>query len=387
MKQFFKNAATIASLLFVFEFVACEQAALNGPASFDAGLSAAKGVPAKPGITAPPTRWAVFNPLPFGGTPVDMVRGLASDGAFLVAAGSDGTNALATRFDTVSGAWTRPDVLPGFTVNPGAAHYLYKYFLVTGGTTSSYGAYSPNGDIGTWTQTGLIGFGTKAGVYGYEEELYVVAGQNGQAAYSYNPGVDFITIPNTYTGWVGSGNPYYINTGAYGDGVYVFGGASGRIAYTNTILSGGQPVTWSTALPVAPDPWPFGLGDFVNVIVYGGVETFVAVGNNAANNGGIIAYSTNGGQNWENVDLSLLNIGTNAGIYALTFGDGYFVAVDNEGNSAWSIDGINWNNGGNSNTYFNTSPRVNAAVFYEAVSGFVVGGTNNSGVQVIVSNP
>jgi hypothetical protein len=372
MKKFLKSTALIAALALVF--AACEQAAIGSAG--EAPLGAAASLNAVKGIKAPPSTWQQFAPLPFSDVPaVDMVRALTTNGSFLVAAGSDGTDPYATRYDTISGAWTKSVVLPGFTVNPGAAHFLNGYFLVTGATTSSYGAYSTDGL--TWKQTGYIGFGTKAGVYGYGEELYVVAGQNGQAAYAYDPSVPFITIPQTYTGWTGTGPTAYINAGAYGDGVYVFGGGSGRIAWTDTIL---DPVVGIAKWVQVSSP--FGSDEFVNAIAYGGNKTFVAVGNNASNNGGIIAYSTNGGQTWAPVTTTV--IGANAGIYAVTFGDGYFVAADNDGNFAYSTDGMAWTEIPGS--VFTHPSRINATVFYDAVNAFLVAGQDANGVQVAESD-
>ncbi|MDR2343491.1 MAG: hypothetical protein LBD86_03040 [Spirochaetaceae bacterium] len=370
MKKFLKSAALIA----VLAFVACEQAELGPAGEFLPGIANLNTVK---GITAPPTTWTQFTPLPFpssSGVTVDMVRGLATDGTFLVATGSDGTYPYATRYDTVSGVWTTPFIIPGFTVNPGAAHFLNAYFLITGGTTSSYGAYSKDGL--SWAQTGLIGFGTKAGVYGPAEQLYVVAGQNGQAAYTYDPGQPFTTIPQIYTGWSGTGSTAYINAGAYGNGVYVFGGGSGRLAWTATILSGGQPVSWTTA-----STNPLGSTDFVNAIAYGN-ETFVAAGN-TANDTGIIVYSPDNGVTWNTANIRSLAIGQNAGIFALTFGNGYFVASDNDDNFAYSNDGATWT--GITSTVFKNPSRINVAVCYDAVNAFLVAGQDASGLQAAIS--
>jgi hypothetical protein len=384
MKKLLKSAAVVVALAFVF--AACDQVAIGsaGDVPFDiAQLSAAKGVPVTPAVAVTPDQWQAFSPLPFANVKVDMVRGLATDGTFLVAAGSDGTYALATRYDTISGAWTIPVTLPGFTVNPGAAHFLNRYFLITGGTsnpTSLLAAYSEDGL--KWDQTGYIGFGTKAGVYGYEEELYVVAGQNGQAAFAYDPGLPFITIPQTYTNWSGTGNTAYINAGAYGDGVYVFGGGSGRIAWTETILDpNGGIVEWTQ---VTGANNPFASTDFVNAIAYGN-EIFVAVGNVANNDEGVIAYSTNSGQSWTKVTITT-SLGANSGIYALAFGNGYFVASDNEGNFAYSTDGATWTDVTPAPPVFSPTSRVNATVYYDAANAFVVAGQDYNGVQVAISN-
>jgi hypothetical protein len=200
------------------------------------------------------------------------------------------------------------------------------------------GAFSSAGTA--WTQTGTIGFGTKASVFA--SGLYVVAGQNGQGAFSGALTSAFTTITQTETGWTGTGPTAYINAGAYGQGsssgtsLFVFGGGSGRLAYTPTITSGGAVTRWATA-----STNPFGLSEFINAIVFGN-GTFVAVG--GPNSGqGRIAYSTNG-INWTNVTNP--PIGQNSPIFGLAYGSyggtNYFVAGDDAGYSAYSTNGVNW---------------------------------------------
>jgi hypothetical protein len=393
MKKFF----VVAALFTAFVFTACDQAvqSADDPADDPFGnsiaLSTTKTVA---GVTAPPTLWNGFTPLPFTNNPgITSVSNIATDGTYLVATGFIGEPnnvPYASRYDLLNNVWSSPANLSTFfTVKPGAVHYLNGTFLVTGGTTSTYGAYSQNGS--NWIQTSSIGFGTKAGVYGPAEQIYVVAGQNGQAAYTSNLTSAFVTVPQTVTGWSGTGGTAYINAGAYGNGTYVFGGGSGRIAYTNTIRGKTPTNPWSTAQPATGKTFPFGLGDFVDAIAYGGNKTFVAVGDSSPSPGvtvGIIAVSTNGGLNWDLANtLNAPNIGSSAGIFALTYGDGYFVAMDNNGYSAQSNNGVNWTDITTNNAFVPAdNPRVNTVVFYDAANKFFAAGDDNGNVQIGASD-
>ncbi|MDR1256374.1 MAG: hypothetical protein LBJ86_01345 [Spirochaetaceae bacterium] len=392
MKKFVKSVAVIAALTFVF--AACEQTAIGSAGDFPLGAASLNAVK---GVSVPPSVWKPLSPslLPFPNSGVNMVRGLASDGRYMVAVGTiPNGNSYATRYDYTNTSWSTPVPLPDIPsgVNVGAVHYLNGYYLATGGSTSQRGDYSS--DLGaSWAMTGGIGFGTKAGVYGEDEELYVVAGQNGQAAYTGNLGNNFNVIGPAITGWTtGTGSDLYINAGAYGtngegDGRYVFGGGSGRIAWTESILSGGQPVTWTTATATTGN-WPFGPGDFVNVIAYGN-GVFVAVGNIAANTQGIVAYSSDG-EHWTGVTLSTLPplFGRTSGIYALAFGNGYFAAADNDGNFVYSANGSTWTAA--SGVVFGNNSRVNAITYLSGDEGeldhFFVGGGDSGGVQAGDSN-
>jgi hypothetical protein len=356
-------------------FAACQQATLD-PAG---GGSFALNTAVK-GVTLEPNTWDDFGSLPFAGIAnVPSVSGLASGGTYLVAAGFDGTNALASRFDTLSDEWTKPVLLNdyGLTIKPGAAHSLNCYYLITGASTSTTGVYSSDGD--TWATTGDIGFGTKAAVYGYAQQLYVVAGQFGQAAYatSLDPAevATFTQISPSITGWTtGTGPALYINAGAYGAGNYVFGGGSGRIAYTSTISA---TTPWATATV------PFTEDDFINSIAYGGKDTFVAGGNLDAG-GGILVYSIDGGVTWDDATVATPLI-LRANIYAVTYGDGYFVAVNDAGFIAYSEDGINWLDATLASPFTNPNARVDAVVFYAATNTFIAGGGDSSGERVIES--
>jgi hypothetical protein len=374
MKNFsFYKKVGYAVILAAFVFAGCEQAALDTLSGEAIALNAAKAVSK---VTVPPTTWGDFSPLPFTGiSNIRSVSGLGTDGTQLVAATYDGTTAYVSRYNTVSGRWSNPQSLApyGLTINPGAVHFIGRYFMVTGGSSTINGVYSPDGV--KWSQTGNIGFGSKAGIYGPAEEIYVVAGQNGQAAYSADPGFDFTVIPQTVTGWSGTGGNAYINAGAYGAGRYVFGGGSGRIAYTDSILKSSDDNPWSTASTPT-----LASNDFINVIAYGGNNTFVAAGNTNAN-AGILLYSINGGVDWDPIS-GLQVLATT--IYALAYGDGYFVAVNNNGDVAYSQDGYTWV--GATTTITTPISRVNAAVFYDATNTFFAAGGDASSLRIIESN-
>jgi hypothetical protein len=242
-------------------------------------------------------------------------------------------------------------------------------FLVTAGNSVTAGAFSGNGT--SWSATGNIGFGTKASAYGPEANgnanVYVVAGQAGQGAFTTNLANSFTTIPQTVTGWPGTSSAAFINAGAYGQGstgrsVFVFGGGSGRIAYTYTISATTQ---WQQATQTA-----FTTSDFINVIAFGN-GTFVAVGGPGTQ--GKAAYSTNG-TTWTTTQPQNFPLGNGVDVYALAFGDGYFVAGDNGGYIAYS------SNGGQSWTLANQQPVLRGpvnAITYDTASGrfIAVGGT------------
>jgi hypothetical protein len=368
MKKFF----VVAALLAAFVFASCEQSVLTGA---DPSANAASALRIAP-QALPPTTWSPFHTLPFGGA-APAVRGLATDGSYLVAIGNTG-NASASRYDTVSDAWTPAATLTGLSAgNPGLAHYLFDSFLVTvANGASSTGSYSTDHGL-TWTATGPIGFGTKAAVYGPRELFYVVAGQNGEAAFTDDLSRAFNRITVATTRWpASSGNAAYINAAAYGDGTYVFGGGSGYIAYTPTILDPrGVLVPWQQAkVPVSNL-------DFINAMAYGGDPAFVAVGNYASG-AGFILYSTDDGRTWDFADTSHApNIGS-VTIYTVTYGNGYFVAVNNAGNAAYSVDGQTWTDSVTSSV-FGAGSLVNQTVYYKATNTYIAGGGDTPNGLVI----
>jgi hypothetical protein len=370
-----KIQSLFAVLLAVVVFAACSQAIQPaGDTDVNAALALRVGFP--------PDTWSAFTPLPFSGSYADQVNALATDSTYLLAVGFDGEGgeAFAHRYSPSTG-WTYLTNLTtaGFIGKPSSAHYLNGAFLVTAGR-GNIAAYSVNRGV-TWSSIS-VGFGTKTGLFGSSEGLYIVAGQEGQAAYTRNLASGFTTIPNSYTGWVGAGPDYFINTGDYGDGNYVFGGGKGRIAWTGSILdSRGNINDWNTAT-VPTGTGTFGTDGFVNVIVYGG-GTFVAVGNDAVGTG-VVMYSTNGGHNWTAAKIGPSSL-TTAPVYALAYGNGCFTAVNDDGNAAYSYDGNAWITSTPS-PVFGTDPYVNYAAYYPTTNTFFVGGDNNAGMMLAESD-
>ena len=369
MRKFLIIAAVAAALV----FSACEQQTVSSATDPDVSRAVS-------GVTQP-TAWVPFSPLPFTSIPNIMsVATLTTDGVNMVAAGYDRPNSLPYVSFYIGTApqpsWTTPVTVPSsFSVNPGTAHYLNGNYLVTGGSTSTTGIYSYNGT--RWSKTGYIGFGTKAGIYTNEAEgLYDVAGQDGKAAYARSLDSAFTTIPQTVTGWSGTGPTAYINAGAYTNGVYVCCGGSGRIAYTTSITS---TTSWPT-----PTTTPFTNTAFINFIAYG-AGTFVAVGNDASNQG-FIAYSTNSGATWAFADTTYAPDITNATIYALAYGGTtrkYFAAINDDGDAAYSDDGITWTAATDS-AFTTASTVVNVAV-YASGDTFYAAGENAGTVQIGVT--
>jgi hypothetical protein len=337
-----KSLKTLAALTVIaLAFGGCEQPADGDSAAGLNSLYGDYGFSFILGVEVPGT-WTRSNDPPFMYTDegtLSTINGVAGTNGTLVAvAGTTGEAYAATSTDGGATWTTDPDSLPGLGRAPSVVHYLNGFYLATPGNNGITGAYSADGV--NWDKTGDIGFGCKTGVYGTKENFYVVAGQHGQAAYTDSLVADFNYIPQTTTGWVGSGSAYYINAGAYGattpypTGVFVFGGGSGRLVYTETIL---DPVTedlndWE---PAVSDP--FGDSEFINVIAYGN-GIFVAVGGKDGG-AGRAAYSTNGVDWYEAANFPL---GNTASVYALAYGDGYFVAGDDDGYIAYSNDGDIW---------------------------------------------
>jgi hypothetical protein len=325
-------------------FIACSQVMSGDPgADFGPGAAIRKAGGQQVGQ---PSKWTLIPSPPFDGMAgVTTINGVASDGTDFVAVAGDGSSGYSA---TASGnnitSWTKATSLPAnFTRNPSVVNFVGASYLVTAGNTLTNGAFSTNGG-GSWTQTGTIGFGTKASIFA--SGLYVVAGQNGQGAFSGALTTSFTTIPLVDTGWPASSGPdAYINTGAYGLGstgtepLFVFGGGSNYIAYTPTIATGSAITPWTEA-----NTNPFDQGEFINVIVFGN-GTFVAVG--GPDSGlGRAAYSTDGIDWTQSTNFTLG--GTDAAVYALAYGayDGtnYFVAGDDLGRIAYSTDGTSWSN-------------------------------------------
>jgi hypothetical protein len=317
-----------------------------------------------------PSRWTISSGAPFANTSISTINGVASNGSTVVAVGGTAANAYVATSTDGGITWTnQTTALPALTRNPSVINYLNGNYLVNAGNRVTAGAYSSDATPGSWSATGNIGFGTKGSTYGIDtnnDVRYVVSGQNGEAAFTTDLSTAFTMIPQTVTGWSGTGNTAYINTAAYAKigttPTFVFGGGSGRIAYTDTISSSAG---WGTAST------PFATDEFVNVIVYGN-GIFVAVGGPDAAPGihGKAAYSTDG-ITW--TPSTRFPIGDEVAVYALAFGNGYFVAGDDAGYIAYSRDGITW---GGVQVFTGGDP-INALTYDSASDQFIaVGGAS-----------
>jgi len=345
---------------------ACNNALNTDLVTAESGRDIASG---KSGGVGTINSWTQIGTLPSFGSSVTTLEGIASNGNsdFVIIAGYNATSpAVGAAYTAYSynsgGTWSGPTTLSGFPRSPSAISYLAGInYLVTAANQYSLGAYSSNGT--SWLQTQNIGFGTKAQVYGEDaigKSWYLVGGQLGQAAYAAGLGTAFTTISSTYTTFSGSSSAAYINAAAYGSDnsggvpatsnpVFVFGGGSGRIAWTNSIvnISTGVPYTWNASNSQSI----FTSTGFVNVIVCGldedGLDVFVAAGQDGSTPpNGKIAYSTDGGLTWTASSISGTGLGSGVGIYALAAGEvngvTYFVAGDDAGYIAYSTDGKNW---------------------------------------------
>jgi predicted small secreted protein len=340
-----KVMGVLAAMALVF--AACNQVTGGGG---EDGLTGARKIGQGVGQ---PTVWATvpLTDLPFMNIPgvtIGTINGVTSDGLgnTVAVAGTSSAAYAATSSNGGANWTTQATALPALPRNPSAVNYIGNQYLVTAGNTATAGAFSPIGTSG-WSSTGLIGFGTKGSVYA--QNLYVVSGQAGQGAYSSSLSSAFTTITPTYTQWPAtSGPPAYINAAAFGEGtegdMFVFGGGSGYIAYTPTIVSGGTISTWQPAT-ITP---ALQATDFINVIVYGD-GIFVGVGGpNAAPGTHAIAVWSTDGIDWTQASLPT-RFGDGVEAYALAYGpwggdsNNYFVAGDDNGNTVYSTNGMTWN--------------------------------------------
>ena len=155
----------------------------------------------------------------------------------------------------------------------------------------------------------------------YGGGMFVAGGQNDRMAYS-TDGANWTRVISTF-------DAADIRGIAYGDGMFVAVGYTGRIAYST------DGINWTRATET-----PIGENQFYG-IAYGG-GTFVAVGEN-----GSVSYSTNG-TNWTRVPdpqnplFTDSIFDTNIRGVAYGYGDGIVIAVGDEGKWASSTDGITW---------------------------------------------
>jgi hypothetical protein len=298
--------------------------------------------------------WAAVEDSPFG---YCYSRAVAYGGGRFVAGSDEG--AMAYSDDganwtgvTYSAAWDYTDTSRGDTytntAHISAIAYGNNRFVAVGG----YGkiAYSTDNGI-TWTAAADSPFpATYAnGDWALPYAIYAIAygggkwvagGLEGKMAYSADNGATWTAVTDSAFG------ESDINAIAYGNKRFVAGGVEGKMAYSD------DGINWTAVADST-----FGSDDFlppdINAIAYGN-NRWVAVGEFGA-----MAYSDDGATwtavadsaIWEyeytgsfSMDLSgntnMLMIGAN--ILAIAYGNKRFVAVAEEGKTAYSDDGVTW---------------------------------------------
>jgi hypothetical protein len=278
----------------------------------------------------PPTGWTAIDP-GFTGLANDSINSVAyKEGVGFIAGG--GVNhadpVISTSANGVTGWTTRTLNAPPFDSYVGKIVSLNGALLITRGSGVKVGLYSMDGQ--TWAVT-TIGLGTKGFAYG--NGVYVVGGQHGQAARSADISSWTVLPKETTTFDNGDQNRLYINAAAYGNGIFVMGGGRGHTAWSTD----GQ--TWAGArgndsesevIFDGPsgfiDDMTFGAGKFVAL---GGMDGYDAKA----------AWSSDG-VHWTQSGDPHLKAGSGSPV--LTYGGGYFLAADSNGNASYSTDGISW---------------------------------------------
>jgi hypothetical protein len=209
--------------------------------------------------------------------------------------------------------------------------------LMTRGSGVHVGLVSDNNGA-TWTERG-IGLGTKGHTYSVDKgdkKFYLVSGQHGQAAWS-DDGMETWTVltKETTTFDNGSASQLYINAAAYGNGRFVLGGGRGHTA----VSTDGKTWTGAKGNDASDSEAIFdGPSGFIDTMLFANGK-FVALG-------GMDGQETKSawsidGVNWTQGGDPGLRNGSDSP--RMTYGGGYIVAVDNMGQAAYSTDeGLTW---------------------------------------------
>jgi len=190
-------------------------------------------------------------------------------------------------------------------------------------TTNAFDYTDPGGYLKTDTSIFAIAFGNGT---------FVAGGGSGRMAYS-SDGVNWTAAITPEPVVESSLFLSQIEAIAYGNGTFVVASNNGQMAYSSD-----NGVTWTM---VANNPYAYAYG-IANAIAYGN-NTFVAVGNN-----GEMAYSSDNGVTWTAVDTGTIFEFTRTGytyiadIRAIAYGNSKFVAVGKHGKMATSTDGRTW---------------------------------------------
>jgi hypothetical protein len=276
----------------------------------------------EPEDPTPPETWTAIDSTVFDGTAIQKVA--FGDDKFVATGGSGGNANPAGAWYSADGiTWSAStdktalgtDNLSGLTFGDG------KFLAAGGSSGNTVRAYSDDGGV-TWKSSGT-GFNCKGLVYG--NSLFLTGGSSGRIAYSDDPtdGDSWKTIDNATTTFNAEGKNGFVNGIAFGDGKFVAAGSNyGHAAYST------DGTTW-TAITQTEEIF----ADWINGVAYGDGQ-FVAVGD-----GGKAAYSSSSSvSDW----TAVVDVKLAGNILGVAYGNGHFVAVDNAGKAAWSTDGITW---------------------------------------------
>jgi hypothetical protein len=289
----------------------------------------------------PPTVWTKVDSSPFsyvgeeGKTEYYTIQKVAFGNNKFVATGNNGS----AWYSNDGVTWTASSNKTALgTSNLSGLTFGDGKFLTTGGSSRNMNwAYSTDGD--TWTATGSAdsdtgtNFNAKGLAYG--KGVYLIGGSSGRIAYASDLTASWTILAGTATTITGTGGASFINAIAFGNNMFVAGGGGGQAAYST------DGATW-TAIPQLKD-----ISSYINGIAYGDGK-FVAVGEAVGETNPIAYASASDITNWTAVAKSPFSDpddpdASPSAIYAIAYGNGYFVTVQSSSSkAAYSSDGIIW---------------------------------------------
>jgi hypothetical protein len=341
----------------------------------DANITIAVNPNAKYDIRWPYTGWTQSaNPALQGGSVNAAAYG---NGAFVVGNRNNNTGA----FSTNGGAtWTQVQIFP---VN---AHVSSIVFI--GGAFYAVGdlgtlSYSTDGRGWTLIAAGLLG-GADIRTIAYGKGVTVIAGTNGQAAYTTG-------YPSPTSNWQplqGISSTANFNSVVFG----VLPGTNGVFVITGQNAVSGYSINGINWTPTSAQTQAIfsagGSQSSIKMVAYDPVNSkFMIVGYHE------VAYATanpNGISNWVGVDLTDImgDTARTSWLNCVTYGDGYFVAGGSEGQSISSTDGINWGLTGAKDQFIPGAdiPFVNAITYDTYLDKFLIAGGIDAGPGIGVYN-
>jgi hypothetical protein len=281
--------------------------------------------------TTPPTTWMVST-IPEMASYITMNTVAYKKGVgFVIGSGTDYNKPAFAISTTGTGSWTVKEItnVQMFDSFAGKIRRLNNRFIATRGSGPKCLIISDDGI--NWAEVS-ISFGTKGFAYG--NNVYLIAGQKGQAAYSTDNMETWTTVPASATGFSTNGNQGYLNAAAYGNGKFVIGGGGGETAVST---NNGQ--TWTHCEKTGnTSPQVIFDGGFIDSMVFFD-NKFIALG---GTDGGDAksAYSTDG-LTWTQGGAPGLKTNSDTSPM-MAIGGGYIVAVDLQGKASYSQDGISW---------------------------------------------